>query len=60
MHEHRVFFKYLKRAGRANFRVYLKNIVSKRHNEYQYSTLEAAISKFFCLLGEFFLYFLTG
>ena len=62
-------FKYLKRAGRANFRVYLKKIVSthddeiesKRHNEYQYSPLQAGgrrqeaggkagLSKFFLLL----------
>ena len=30
------------------------DIVSKRHDEYQYSPLEAAPSKFLPLLGEFF------
>ena len=40
MHEHRIF--------------YLKNIVSKRHDEYEYSPLEAALSKFISQLGEFF------
>ena len=59
MHEHPVFFKYLKQAGGANFQVYLKNIVSKRHDEYQYSPLEAVLFKFFPCY-DFCPYFLTG
>ena len=53
-------FKYLKRAGRSNFRVYFKKIVSKRHDDYQYSPLEAARLNFFFPVMSFILYFLTG
>ena len=57
MHVHIIFssihaqtprvFEYLKRAGRANFGVYLKNIVSKRQN--QYSPIKPALSPFLSL-----------
>ena len=43
-------FKYIKRAGCANFRLYLKKSVLKQHDEYEYSPVETALSKFFSLL----------
>ena len=58
MHENRLFLsRYLKRARRANLRVYVKSIVSKLHDEYQYSPLEAVLQSFF-LCYESFSYFL--
>ena len=52
-------FKYLKQARHVNFKVYLKSIVTEFHDDWQYSSLEAALLKFFSvsLLWEFFPHF---